>query len=64
VFGGYIMFSTYVVNAQRLLEQRAAATTLIYLVATLVSAILAVYAGTALARLPIAHVRRIKGDTA
>jgi fluoride exporter len=64
VLGGYTTFSTYVVDAQRLLEQRAAATALIYLVATLVSAILAVYAGTALARLPIAHVRRIKGDTA
>jgi CrcB protein len=64
VLGGYTTFSTYVVDAQRLLEQRAAATALIYLVATLVSAILAVYAGTALARLPIAHIRRIKGDTA
>ena len=63
VLGGYTTFSTYVVDAQRLLDQHAAATALAYLVATLVSAILAVYAGTGLARLPLAHVRRTKGDT-
>jgi fluoride exporter len=64
VLGGYTTFSTYVVDAQRLLDQRAAATALLYLVTTLVSAVLAVYAGTGLARLPIAHIRRTKGDTA
>jgi len=64
VLGGYTTFSTYVVDAQRLLEQRAAATALIYLVATLVSAVLAVYVGTELARLPVAYIRRTKGDTA
>jgi fluoride exporter len=64
VLGGYTTFSTYVVDAQRLLDQHAAATALSYLVATLVSAVLAVYAGTGLARLPLAHIRRTKGDTA
>ena len=64
VLGGYTTFSTYVVDAQRLLDQRAAATALIYLVATLVSAVLAVYVGTELARLPIAYIHRTKGDTA
>src|SRR5690349_5319706 len=64
VLGGYTTFSTYVVDAQHLLDQHAAATALIYLVATLVSAVLAVYAGTALVRLPLAHIRRTKGDRA
>ena len=62
VLGGYTTFSTYVVDAQHLLDQHAAATALIYLVATLVAAVLAVYAGTALIRLPLAHIRRTRGD--
>ena len=64
VLGGYTTFSTYVVDAQHLLDQHAAATALIYLVATLVSAVLAVYAGTALVRLPLTHIRRTKGNRA
>jgi fluoride exporter len=64
VLGGYTTFSTYVVDAQHLLDQHAAATALIYLLATLVSAVLAVYAGTALVRLPLTHIRRTKGNRA
>jgi fluoride exporter len=51
VLGGYTTFSTYVVDTQRLVNRGAAGTGLLYLVGTLVAALLAVYAGTGLARL-------------
>jgi CrcB protein len=60
VLGGYTTFSTYVVDAQHLLNQQAAPTALTYLFATLASALLAVYTGTGLTRLVIAHTRRTR----
>jgi CrcB protein len=50
VFGGYTTFSTYAVDIQRLVDHRAAATALAYLLATVVCAVGATYAGTAAAR--------------
>jgi CrcB protein len=64
VLGGYTTFSTYVVDAQRLLDQHAAGTALTYLAATLVSALLAVYAGTALTRIVVRYARRTKENPA
>jgi fluoride exporter len=50
VLGGYTTFSTYTVDAQRLMAAGHARTALAYLAATLVAALLAVYAGSALTR--------------
>jgi fluoride exporter len=50
VLGGYTTFSTYVVDIQRLVDHRAAATALAYLAGTLVAAVLATYGGTAVTR--------------
>ncbi|MFC0006545.1 FluC/FEX family fluoride channel [Micromonospora siamensis] len=49
VLGGFTTFSTYAVDAQRLLAAGAAGTALAYLAATLVGALLAVGAGDAVA---------------
>jgi CrcB protein len=45
VLGGFTTFSTYVVDIQRMLEGGDPRTALLYLVATPVSALIAVYAG-------------------
>ncbi|WP_051732181.1 fluoride efflux transporter CrcB [Kitasatospora phosalacinea] len=50
VLGGFTTFSTYAVDAQRLLDGGHAATALGYLAATLGAALLSVWAGAAAAR--------------
>jgi CrcB protein len=50
VLGGYTTFSTYIVDIQHMLAQRAVVMAAAYLVATLIAALAAVYAGIALAR--------------
>jgi CrcB protein len=50
VLGGYTTFSTYVVDIQRLVNAGAAATALMYLIGTVVGALLAVYAGVTATR--------------
>lgn len=50
VLGGYTTFSTYVVDVQRLVDGGTGGIALAYLVATPVAALLAVTAGSALAR--------------
>ena len=57
VLGGYTTFSTYVVDIGRLLAGGAPVTALAYLVATVVAALAATYAGTALTRRLIAGRR-------
>ena len=54
VLGGYTTFSTYAVDAQQLVVAGAARTALLYLAATVVTALVAVYAGMALTRLATA----------
>jgi fluoride exporter len=51
VLGGFTTFSTYIVDAQRALQAGAARAGLIYLAATLVGALVAVFTGTSLIRL-------------
>ena len=63
VLGGYTTFSTYIVDAQHLISAGAAATALAYLAATVVSALLAVYAGVAATRILLIR-RRTIGDQA
>jgi CrcB protein len=58
VLGGYTTFSTYTVDAQRLMAAGHARTALAYLAATLVAALLAVYAGSALTRAATRRRRR------
>lgn len=60
VLGGFTTFSTYVVDIQRLVNARAAGVALVYLVATLVAALLGVYAGITLARAWV-RARQVKG---
>ncbi|HZD96969.1 MAG TPA: fluoride efflux transporter CrcB [Micromonosporaceae bacterium] len=50
ILGGFTTFSTYVVDAQRLVNAGAAATALAYLAATLAGAIFAVYVGLTITR--------------
>jgi CrcB protein len=50
VLGGYTTFSTYVVDIQRLVNAGAAATALMYLIGTVVAALVAVYAGVTATR--------------
>ncbi|HEX6499914.1 MAG TPA: fluoride efflux transporter CrcB [Micromonosporaceae bacterium] len=50
VLGGFTTFSTYVVDIQRLVNAGAAGTALGYLVATVLSALLAVYLGVRVTR--------------
>jgi CrcB protein len=51
VLGGYTTFSTYSVDTQRLVVAGATGTGLVYLAATLVGALTAVYVGVTLTRL-------------
>lgn len=60
VLGGYTTFSTYIVDAQHLLDHGAALTALTYLAATVTAALLAVWAGTAITRAAIVASRRLK----
>jgi CrcB protein len=58
VLGGFTTFSTYVVDIQQAIQIGAAATGLIYLGATLVAALTAVWLGTAMTRWAIRPRRR------
>jgi CrcB protein len=51
VLGGFTTFSTYIIEAQKLITSGAPQTGLAYLAVTLVAALLAVYAGVSLTRL-------------
>jgi fluoride exporter len=61
VLGGYTTFSTYVLDAQRLVAAGAARTALAYLAGTLVAAIAAVYTGSSATRLATDHLRHRRG---
>ena len=50
VLGGFTTFSTYVVDIQRLVNAGAGATALMYLVGTVVAALVAVYTGVTATR--------------
>lgn len=50
ILGGFTTFSTYAVDIQRLVDNRAAATALVYLAATLLAAIAAAWLGLAATR--------------
>jgi CrcB protein len=58
LLGGYTTFSTYVVDIQRAAGEGAAWVALSYLALTLVCALLAVWAGTALTRAAVKGARR------
>jgi CrcB protein len=58
VLGGYTTFSTYVVDIQRAAGAGAAWVALAYLALTLVFALVAVWAGTALTRAAVKAARR------
>jgi len=58
ILGGYTTFSTYVVDIQRSAGEGAAWVALSYLALTLVFALLAVWAGTALTRSAVKAARR------
>jgi CrcB protein len=60
VLGGYTTFSTYIVDAQHLLDRGAAATALAYLASTVVCALAAVWAGSTILRTVIGLSRRLK----
>jgi CrcB protein len=64
ILGGYTTFSTYIVDAQHLLDHGAALTALTYLTATVVCALVAVWVGTALMRAAILTSRRLKETSA
>jgi CrcB protein len=51
VLGGFTTFSTYIVEVQKSISAGAPQTALAYLAATLVIALLAVYAGATLTRM-------------
>ena len=53
ILGGYTTFSTSVVDVQQAAEHGAPGTALLYLAATLVGALVAVWAGTALTELAV-----------
>jgi fluoride exporter len=60
VLGGYTTFSAYTVDVQQLVAAGAARTALAYLAGTLVAALVAVSAGSTLARL-VTRTRRHRG---
>jgi CrcB protein len=65
VLGGFTTFSTYILDIQRAVQAGAARAGLVYLAATLVSALTAVFAGTRLMRLlGRVLIRRRKGRRA
>lgn len=57
VLGGFTTFSTYVVDGQKLIDHHAAATALVYLAATVVAALVAVWAGASTTRLVLLRER-------
>ena len=61
IIGGYTTFSTYAVDAQRLIGNGHAVTAVVYLLATLVAALAAVWAATVATR---AAIRAARKDTA
>lgn len=58
VLGGFTTFSTYAVDAQRLVDGGHAGPALAYVVATVVAAVVAVTVGTRLTRWAVAVVQR------
>jgi len=60
LLGGYTTFSTYVVDVQHLVTAGAARTALVYLVATVLAALAATYAGVSATRLLTARIRHRK----
>jgi CrcB protein len=58
VLGGFTTFSTYVVDIQQAIHVGAAATGLVYLSATLVAALIAVWLGSAMTRWAVRPRRR------
>ncbi|MBX6749713.1 MAG: CrcB family protein [Micromonosporaceae bacterium] len=58
VLGGYTTFSTYVLDIQQAVTAAAAATALLYLAATLLGALFAVWAGAALTTRTVRWLRR------
>ena len=58
VLGGFTTFSTYVVDAQHLVDGGRAALGLLYLAGTLVAALAAVWLGSALASAPLRRLRQ------
>jgi CrcB protein len=61
LLGGYTTFSTYTVDTQQLVAAGAARAALLYLAATLATALVAVYAGITLTRLATATYKPRKG---
>ncbi|MGV9498066.1 fluoride efflux transporter CrcB [Streptomyces sp. NPDC003642] len=63
VLGGYTTFSTYAVDARALFGDHRAGTALLYLAATLVAALFAVWAGAGLTRLlALPRAARTEGE--
>ncbi|HEX4816804.1 MAG TPA: CrcB family protein [Nonomuraea sp.] len=58
VLGGYTTFSTYVIDIHQAMRAGAAAVALAYLAATLVAALAAVWAGTAMTTWALSAARR------
>ncbi|MFG2004208.1 fluoride efflux transporter FluC [Spirillospora sp. NPDC048911] len=63
VLGGFTTFSTSIVEAQQAVQAGAARIGLIYLAATLAGALVAVYTGVQLTRLPARALRRRREGT-
>lgn len=61
VLGGFTTFSSYVVDIQRLVARGAAGTALVYLAATLIAALIAVYAGIGITRAVVGWKARMSG---
>ncbi|HET8684122.1 MAG TPA: fluoride efflux transporter CrcB [Micromonosporaceae bacterium] len=60
LLGGYTTFSSYIVEMQHLVFVGATGTALAYLAGTLLSALTAVYTGSALTRLVVRGARRCR----
>lgn len=58
VLGGFTTFSTYAVDSQKLIDHSAAPTALLYLAATALCALVAVWAGASATRLVLLRERR------
>lgn len=63
LLGGYTTFSTYIVEAQHLINRGAAGAALLYLAGTAVAALAAVAAGTLLTRLALRSRARARSRT-
>lgn len=60
VLGGYTTFSTYIVDIQKLINNNAAGTALLYLAATLLAALCAATAGITMTRIAVRAYRTDK----